>query len=150
MTYDLTEQEEIYAQFRAAGYSKSHAAKKAYNTSHPRQMGYEAEQRQHVKNRIMELKEERAESAGLDVNEQIRRYNEMYFMALERGQLTTAKQMLQRIDAIGGFEAPSKSISMSYKGDANSVLKGDDLKKDIEKFANVLGKHTDQPNKSVH
>lgn len=135
--------EEVYAQHRAAGYSKTKAAMKAYDTNNPRQMGYEAELRPHVKKRIMELKDERAESSGLDVHEQVRRYNELYFMALERGQLSVAKSMLERIDAIGGFDAPSRSVSMSIKGNTGEVLKGDDVQRDIERFSKILGKHTE-------
>ena len=148
---ECTEQEEVYAQYRAAGFSKTKAAQKAYDTQNPRQMGYEAEKRERVARRIAELKEERAESAGLDVDEQIRRYNDLYLRALEKGQLATAKQMLERIDAIGGFDAPTKSISV--KGsleEATKVLKGDDLEKDIKKFQNVLSKHTDKKEDTVH
>jgi hypothetical protein len=144
---ELTEKEEMYAQMRAAGHSKSKAAMKAYDTKNPRQMGYYTEQKECVRERIRELKEERAESAGLDVHEQVRRYNELDLMALEKGQLGLAKDMLVRIDAIGGFDAPSKSVSMSIKGNSDDILKTEDIQKDIDRFSKVLGKHTEVTSK---
>jgi len=146
---ECTEQEELYAQHRAMGYTKTKAATKAYpNSKYPKQAGYEAELRECVKNRIRELKEERAESAGLDVHEQVRRYNELYLSALEKGQLVVAKQMLERIDAIGGFDAPSKSISLKGNIDESSeVLKGHNIEEDLKKFSSVLSKHSEDTQK---
>jgi hypothetical protein len=140
---ELTEKEELYAQQRAVGHTKTRAAIKAYpDSNNPRQVGYAAEKRDCVSERIKELKEERAESAGLDLNVQVCRYNELYLMALEKGQLGLAKDMLARMDAIGGFDAPSKSISL--KGDLSNEALTDitgDVSKDIKKFAGVIGKH---------
>lgn len=139
-----TEQEEIYAQCRARGFTKTKSAQKAYpDTKYPRQMGYEAEQRPRVRERIRELKEERAEVAGLDVQEQVRRYTELYQMALEDGKIATAAKMLERIDAIGGFDAPSKSISISKRESVDSLKDASgDIKGDIERFSNILEKHS--------
>ena len=136
---DCTEKEETYAQMRAQGHTKTKSAKIAYpECNHYRQQGYEAELRERVKDRIRELKEERAESAGLDVHEQVRRYNEIYLESMASGKTGAAMKALERIDAIGGFDAPSKSISL--RGDldkAHETLKGENLGLDIEKFAKV-------------
>jgi hypothetical protein len=55
--------------------------------------------------------------------------------------------MLVRIDAIGGFDAPSKSVSMSIKGNSDDILKTEDIQKDIDRFSKVLGKHTEVTSK---
>jgi phage terminase small subunit len=157
-TDELTDQEEIYAQERAAGKNKTRSAQKAYPDAKPsscRQMGYECEKRPKVLERIRELKEERAENSGLDVHEQIRRYTELYFMALDSGRIESAAKMLERIDAIGGFNAPSTSVSLKGSIEAGDALKGSNLKADLEKFANVLKKHSSEETpkekpKSVH
>lgn len=149
---DLTEQQEMFAQLIAAGYTQTKASMKAYpDNKNPRQQGYNTANKPKVMERIQELKRERAEVVALDVHEQVRRYNELYFMALDKGNLGLAKQMLERIDAIGGFDAPTKSISL--KGtleDSAEVLKGNDLEKDLQKFSSVLGKHSKDTPKSVH
>ena len=140
---ELTDQEEIYAQERASGKNKTKSAQKAYPDAKPsscRQMGYECEKRPKVLERIRELKEERAENSGLDVNEQIRRYTELYFMALDMNRIESAAKMLERIDAIGGFNAPSTSVSL--KGNVGEALKGSDFKKDLDKFSSILKRHS--------
>lgn len=142
-TEELTDAEEVYAQHRAAGYNKTKSAAKAYPDAKPsscRQMGYECEKRQKVRDRITELKEERAELAGLDVKEQIRRYTELYFLLVEAKRYEGAAKILERIDTIGGFNAPSTSVSL--KGTIGESLKGSNMKEDLEKFSNILNKHS--------
>jgi len=148
-TDDLTEKQEAYAQWRASGLSKTRAASLAFDTKNPRQVGYETELKEHVKDRIAELKTERAEAAGLDCHEQIRRYNELYHILFAQGKFALAAKMLERLDVIGGFEAPTKSISI--KGDS-SVLKeaSGNIEKEIEKFGNIINKHSDKDNKVIH
>lgn len=140
----LTDQQEHYCQLRASGQTKTGAAKIAYQTAHPSKVGWELEEKEHIRDRIQQLKEERMEAYGLDPMEQIRRYNELYQLALSQNKLETAKNMLMRIDALGGFEAPKKSQSVSLKGDLGGdtfkSLEGNTkLSKDIEKFSGILG-----------
>ena len=149
---ELTDKEELYAQYRAQGYTKTKAAMKAYpdgSRSWP-QIGHEVENREPVSKRIAQLKQERIEVMDLDVNEQLRRYNELYLLALDKGQLTVAKQMLERIDAIGGFDAPKRSESVLIKkaGDNLKDAEGD-IQKDLDRFSDILGKHSDK-SKGVH
>jgi hypothetical protein len=140
---ELTQKEELYCQLRAQGYTKTKAAMKAYpDTKYPAQAGYEAEQREIVQKRIANLKLERAEMADLDIHEQLRRYNELYIMAVDRGQLETARKMLERIDAIGGFDAPKRSESLVIKRGDSLKSKEEDISGDLEKFSGILGKHT--------
>lgn len=146
----LTDQQEHYCQLRASGQTKTGAAKIAYQTAHPGKVGWEVEEKEHIQNRIRELKEERIEAFGLDPMEQVRRYNELYHLALSQGKLETAKNMLMRLDAIGGFEAAKKTQSVSLKGtlegEAFKSLEGNKkLKEDIEKFSGVLGSHKGTP-----
>lgn len=147
MEKELTEAQELFAQKVASGYTQTKAAMLAFpDNQNPRQQGCNTARKDHVKNRIIELKRERAEVASLDIQEQIRRYNELYFMALEKNNLGLAKQMLERIDSIGGFDAPTKSVSL--KGtleDSTKALKGEDLEKDLKKFSNIIGKHHETP-----
>jgi hypothetical protein len=140
---ELTEKMERYCQARATGYTRTDAAKIAYpDSQYPGQLGSEIEAKEHVQQRIMQLQEERREAYGLDVGEQIRRYNQLYLMALEKGQLSVAKTMLERIDAIGGFEAPKRSETTSVrKGDVFKSQEGN-LEDDIKRFSGVLQKHT--------
>lgn len=142
---ELTEQEEMYAQARAKGHTKTDAAKIAYpDGKYSRQIGYDTEKRERVIARIAELKAERAEASGLDLEEQLRRYNEIYLQCMREGKVAMAMKALERIDSLGGFDAPTRSVSL--KGDLNKLpdaLKGDDLQKDIARFSKVLSKHTD-------
>lgn len=144
----LTEQEELYCQHRADGRTKTNAAKLAYPSSdRPSQQGHKTELKEKIQVRIRELKAERAEAYGLDAEEQIRRYNELYFMALDQGQLAVARSMLERLDAIGGFDAPKRSESVvTKKGESFKDLEGD-VEKDTEKFLGILGKHSEEKGK---
>jgi hypothetical protein len=142
----LTDKEERYCQLRAEGKTKSGAARIAYDgdPQYANRMGYIVERREDVQARIQELKEERAEAYGLDFQEQVRRYNQLYQMALDKGQLATAAKMLERLDAIGGFEAPTKSVT--YKGTLGGTLKdpNGNIEEDLKKFAGVLKPHSDK------
>jgi hypothetical protein len=148
---ELTQKEELYCQLRAQGYTKTKAAMKAYpDQKYPAQAGYEAELRPVVQKRIQALKTERAEVAGLDVDEQLRRYNELYLLALDKGQLETARKMLERIDAIGGFDAPKRSESISIrKGESLKDAEGD-ISGDITRFSTILGDHTPKDSSEVN
>lgn len=146
---ELTEKEEHYCQLRSSGYNKTDAADIAYETKYPNRLGWTTEQKDKIKDRIRELKEERAECFGLDADEQVRRYNELYFMALREKKLGLAKEMLQRLDVIGGFEAPKKSESVvTRKGDALKNVQGD-VKKDLNKFSKILGTHVENLSSNV-
>ena len=149
MTNDngLTDKEEHYCQLRAEGKTKSGAARIAYAGGDPKnsnRVGHSTELREDVQKRIAELKEERAEAYGLDPLEQIRRYNQLYQMALEKGQLATAAKMLERLDILGGFEAPTKSVSL--KGTLGGSLKdpNGNLNNDLEKFSGLLKTHSEK------
>ena len=150
----LTDSEEHYAQLRASGLTKTQAAAKAYpDSSYPKQGGYRTENRERVKDRILELKQERAENAGVDYDEQLRRYNELYRILYSKGDYKGAAKILERIDTLAGFEAPSKSISI--KTNSGNALKDEqgNLENDINRFADVLGKHSQnntKPDSSVH
>jgi hypothetical protein len=143
---DLNEAEELYAQLRAQGYTKTEAAKNAWPKQlYPKQYGHLAEKnRQRIQDRIQELKEERAEESGLDVQEQIRRYNDLYRALKLEGKWSQAAKILERLDAIGGFDAPTKSVSLSAKIGGNLRDSQGDLSKDIQKFARVLNPHVPQ------
>lgn len=140
----LTDKEEHYCQLRADGKTRTDAARIAYETKNPRQMGSATEKREDVLARIQELKEERAEAYGLDAGEQIRRYNQLYQMALDKGQIGVAAKMLERLDILGGFEAPTKSVN--FKGSIGEALKdpNGNLRGDLEKFAGMLNRHTEK------
>lgn len=140
---ELTEKQEAYAQWRASGLSKTRAAALAFETKNPRQVGYMTELKEAVKERIMELKAERAESAGLDYQEQVRRYNELYHILFAQQKYALAAKMLERIDAIGGFEAPKKSISIKSPGDALKNA-SENIEAEVKKFSGILEKHTDK------
>ena len=144
---DLNEAEEYYAQLRAQGYTKTEAAKGAWPTqSCPKQYAWKAELRPRVAKRIQELKEERAEEAGLDVLEQVRRYTELYRLLKAQGKYASAAKMLERLDAIGGFDAPTKSVSLTAKI-GGSASRNDpsidtsqltETQRDMERFARIL------------
>ena len=136
MATELTEKEEAYCQYRSQGYTKTEAAKKAYDTNNPNRVGYSVELRPDVQERIQELKEERAEAYGLDPMEQIRRYNELYIKAFNEGKWGVAAKMLERIDILGGFEAPKQSV-VTRKGEALKDT-SKSLAEDLEKFKDIL------------
>jgi hypothetical protein len=143
----LTDNQELYAQMRAAGHTKSDAASKAFDTNNPRQVGYATEKKAHVRARIQELKEERAEAAGIDSDEQLRRYNDMYREARRQGKDALALKIMERIDLLCGFESPKKS---ERKITSVEVLKGEDISEDIRKFSGVLKDITDDDEEKIH
>lgn len=130
---------EQYCTLRASGRTKTEACKAAYPAStYPGKMGHDLEKDPRIINRIKELKEERAETYGLDVHEQIRKYHELYNMAVKNNQVATATKILQCIDDIGGFVVKkSETIKTSKEGLA---AKDGDLIKNMQRFADVLGK----------
>lgn len=141
----LTDKEERYCQLRADGHTKSSAARIAYDGDprYSNRAGHIVEKREDVQERIAELKAERAEAYGLDYQEQIRRYNQLYHTAVEKGQLSTAAKMLERLDALGGFDAPTKSVSL--RGTLGESLKNPsgNIQKDVEKFSGILSTHSE-------
>ena len=141
----LTPQMEEYARLRAMGLTKAEAARRSYNTQgeNASKLGWEVEEKQKVKDRIYELKMQRMDAFKLDAEEQIRKYHDLYQMALEKEDTRTAMAILERIDKIGGFEAAKKTESVSTK----KVLVGDDedISKVVDKFSGVLNKHSDSP-----
>lgn len=136
---DLSEAMELYCQHRASGKTKTNAARLAYPQSkYPNKHSHLLEKDPRVLARINELKLERAEVYGLDQTEQIRKYHEIYNIAMENKQLATAMKALERIDAIGGFEVKrSESVRVTREDALGS--KDGDLKKDLEKFKGILG-----------
>lgn len=153
---NLTEKEEIYCQLRAKGYTKTDAAKGAFDTVHPSKLAYTTELKPHIVYRIWQLREELKEISNIDEAEQIRRYNALYMECLKMGKLELAKRMLERIDKILGFESPTKTINIkSGNTEAFKDLKGD-VAKDVAMFKNVLEKHSKKPpepkneDKSIH
>lgn len=140
---ELTEQEEIYAQGRARGMTKTDSAKKAYpDDKYPRQAGYKAEKRERVINRIIELKLERQELNDLDFKEQVRRYNEIYHALMNDKKYSQAAKILERMDSLGGFDASTRHINVSMN--SKDLLKdiSGNLDLDIERFSGVLAKHS--------
>ncbi len=148
----LTENEERYAQLRASGLTATQAATKAYpDSSYPTQEGHRVGKKERVNDRILELKAERAENAGIDFDEQLRRYNEIYRMLFQKGDLKGAAKILERIDSLAGFDAPTKSISIKQTSDALKDENGS-LEKDMDRFAGILDKHSQSKpdNKTTH
>jgi hypothetical protein len=136
---ELTEPMELYAQLRAQGRTKTDACKKAYpDGKYPGQQGALLEKDPRIATRIAQLKEERAEVFLLDQVEQVRKYHEMYMRAMDEGKLSVAMKALERIDAIGGFEVKKSEMVKINKGEA-LLSKDGDLKKDLERFKEVLG-----------
>lgn len=141
-TEELTDKEELYAQLRAVGKTKTKAAAKAYPDSKtPGKLAYEVELRPKVLERIRQLQEERAEAYGLDPDEQIRKYHEIYHQAMDEGKLTVAMQAMARIDAIGGFE--TRKSEVVHRGLPGGAFKDEDedFDRDLEKFKGVLKEH---------
>lgn len=139
----LTEKQEHYCRLRAQGYTKSAAAMEAYDVtdSSARRMGWYVEDDQKIKDRIYQLKEERVAAFGLDVDEQIRKYHDLYMEAKNKGDLKVALMCMERIDKIGGFEV--KRTENTIK-DTRSALKKDNVEDDLKKFSGVLGKHYEE------
>lgn len=137
----LTEKQERYCQLRAQGYTKTKAASIAYDTKWPDRMGHDTERDPKVKERIRVLKEEREEAYGLDVDEQVRKYHELYLMAVENGNINAALKALERIDAVGGFETKKSEVTHKKPGDILKDTQGD-LRKDIDHFGDLLKDHT--------
>lgn len=136
---DLSPAMEHYCQLRASGKTKTNAAKLSnpQNMS-PGKYAHKIEQDPRIIARIAQLRDERADTYGLDVHEQIRKYNELYQMAVDNKQVSTAAKILQCIDDIGGFVVKkSETIKTSKEG---LVSKDGDLAKDMSRFAGVLGK----------
>ncbi len=138
---DLTDNEEMYCQLRAQGFTKTQAANKVYETAHPSKMAYQLELRPSVVHRIWELKEELKEVSNITFDEQLRRYNALYLEAVKNSKFDMAKRILERMDKILGFESPTKTISIkSNSSEVFKDLKGD-ISKDVDKFKGILEKH---------
>jgi len=137
---DLSPAMEIYCEQRASGKTKTMAARMAYpNSNYPGKQGHGLEKDPRIIRRIEELKEDRAETYGLDVQEQIRKYHEIYQLCMSKGQAAGAIKALERLDAIGGFEVKKSEVTKITKGEGLTDKSGD-LQKDLDRFANVLGK----------
>lgn len=140
----LTDKEEMYCQLRGKGFTKSQAAQKAYDTVHPSKIAYQLELKPEIIHRIWQLKEELREVSTIDLPEQLRRYNELYLEARNAGKIDMAKRILERMDKILGFESPTKTISIKTNSpEVFQDIKGD-VKKDIDRFKDILGKHSKQ------
>ena len=137
---ELTDKEELYAQKRAMGYTKTKAASIAYETDFPGALGYKTENREIVQKRIQELKDERAEIAGLDINEQIRKMNDLYLEALTQGKIKLAMEAQDRINQLAGFDV-KRSASVTVKADSFKSLTSENGNDDIKKFSGLLEKH---------
>ncbi len=136
---DLSLAMEIYCQQRAMGKTKTRSVLVAYPKSkHPAKHGHLLEKDLRVKNRIRELKDEREEVYNLDKAEQIRKYHEVYEMAIAMGKLPVAVKALERIDAIGGFEVKKSENVRINKTDAFG-LDGDNFEQAKKKFSGILG-----------
>ena len=153
----LTDKQEHYCRLRSQGFTKSAAAREAYDVTekNANRHGYYVEDDQKIKERIYELKEERALAFGLDEEEQIRKYHDMYLEARNKGDLKIALMCMERIDKLGGFEVSrsEKIIKDSRKRTTESV-KPEDISKDLSKFSGVLDKHYEEDSsddtESVH
>jgi phage terminase small subunit len=143
----LTEQQEVYCQYRAKGYTKTKAAAEAYKTRYPGKMGWELEQQDKIKARIELLKLERRETFELDLDEQVRKFHDIYLEALSRGKLETAMKALDKINALGGFEVRKSEVTKVTKENSKEVLKDEDgdIERDLEKFKTILGAHGKRP-----
>lgn len=146
--YGLTDKQERYCQLRASGYTKTEAARYAFETQYPGALGWQTEQLPKVVERIAELKIERIETYGLDHQEQVRKYHEIMNMAIAKGNLQTALKAMERLDAIGGFETKKSEVTRIIKQDPSEILKDPDgdVQGDLEKFKTILESHGKRPN----
>lgn len=138
----LTDKMEHYCQLRANGFNKTKAASAAYDTNNPGKVGPELEQKEKIKARIQQLKEERMEIAGVTIDEQLRKYHDIYQMATLEGNLKLAMEVLGKIDALSGFDVKRSEVTRKDAGDSLKD-KGGDVSKDLERFPSLLGKHSD-------
>jgi phage terminase small subunit len=113
-----SDEQEYFCKLRADGRNQTDSARIAYpNDSNPRQRGYELMQMPHIKERIEELKTERAYAAKLvDPQESLIRWNEIYNNAMEQGEIKVAIEAQKQIDKINGAEAYVVKQQLEVKG----------------------------------
>lgn len=140
--HKLSDKEEHYAQLRASGYTQTKACQIAYDTAHPDKMGNQIEQRDRVKRRIRELKEELAEISGITFEGQAAKYHELYLEARANGDIKNAIAILQRIDTLAGLDVKRSVVEKKSTGESLKDKDGD-TSKDLDKFSTLLGKHSE-------
>lgn len=141
---DLTDKQEHYCQLRSQGMTKSKAATIAFDGEYSGRVGWIYEQRyEHVRERIKDLKEERAEVTGISGEEQVRKYHDIYMEALSAGKYELAMKALERIDVLCGLESAKQAV-VTHKGNSLSgPSTGNplhDVQQDLERFSGILGK----------
>jgi hypothetical protein len=137
----LTEKQEKYCQLRAQGKTKTDAARMSFDGKHPSQTASDLEKRnERVRLRILQLKGERMEMANLDFRDQLTKYHQIYQMAVDQNNLSVSLKALERIDALGGFDAPTKTTTTLEvtPTDNKELIKGDSLGEDLLKFQNII------------
>ena len=134
-----TDEQELFCQLIADGRNQSQAAKMAYpNDKHPRQRGHELMQMQHIKDRVEQLKYERAYAAKLvDPQESLIRWNSIYNDAMDKGDIRIAIEAQKQIDKINGAEAYVVKQQLEVKG----MFRGEEeeeWEKSAKKLANLI------------
>lgn len=143
----LNDEQERYCQLRADGFTKTRASKVAYpNGKFPGQYGHIIEKKLKIRERILELKQERIEvSDAISLEEQIRTYQDMYQMCVSTGKLALALKALERLDMLAGYDI-KRSESLKKTQDLNKPLdNGDELDSAIKRFSTILGTHGERP-----
>lgn len=134
-----TDEQELFCKLRADGRNQTDAARIAYpNDKLPVQRGYELMQKPHIKERIDQLKQERAYAAKLvDPQESLIRWNEIYNDAMEKGEIKIAIEAQKQIDKINGAEAYIVKQQLEVKG----LFRGeeeDEWKKSSKRLATLI------------
>jgi hypothetical protein len=142
----LNEAQERYCQLRAQGFTKTKAAAVTWpNMKHPGQYAYLIEKKLVVKERIIELKDERKEiSDNIDLTEQIRKYHDIYTLCMAHGKVALAMKALERLDALAGFDIKrsenTKITKTSPLNDGEAASQ-----EDLKKFSDILSTHGERP-----
>lgn len=134
----LIERQEQYCKLRAEGFTIARAYSAAYpDDKTPGQNGWHLEQKEHIKERIRFLAEERAYAAKLvDPQESLIRWNEMYLDAKERGDSKTMMVAMQNIDEITGV----KDILVKRTKEDKSIFLEDGDDDAIKRIQAILSK----------
>lgn len=121
----LTPKQEMYAKYRAEGYTKTQAYRMSNpDDKNPGPNSYHLENNnEKVAARIEQLRKERAWAAKLvDPQESLARWNMIYLKAMEDKDIKTAIEAQKQIDKINGAEASVVRQQLEVKG----LFRGDD------------------------
>jgi hypothetical protein len=143
----LTDAQERYCQLRAEGFTKTKAAKIAYpDTKHPGKYGHIVERLLKIRERIIQLKDERKEvSENLSLEEQIRNYQDIHQMCLAANKPALAMKALERLDMLLGYDIKRSESRRIVDKPLNALDNGDELDAAFKKFSTILGTHGTRP-----